>query len=259
MRLLLLCFLEVISLYFIIVPSTDAFTTTRSWKSTVQFEAAASSDSSSSSPSADMAEASKVEAERLKEQARKLREEIANFESAKDQMVETERKEIQAKLDKKQALVDRYSAIVPILKPDGTTVEEKVQFPPILGKRGADSVEEADTTIIVIEAPLPLGILLGEDETIPGMTVVDEVVDGSNGQTVGIQEGDMLRACTACQPTMAQPTWQLIAGGIGKPKTVRMMFDVDYKPFEQVMGAIASNRLDPEERSAILVIERKVQ
>ena len=31
---------------------------------------------------------------------------------------------------------------------------------------------------------------------------------------------------------MEQPTWQIIAGGIGRPKTVRFMYSVDGRPFE---------------------------
>jgi hypothetical protein len=54
-----------------------------------------------------------------------------------------------------------------------------------------------------------------------------------------------------------QPTWQLLAGGIGRPKTMRYMFSTDYKPFELVMEAIASNRMDPEGRSVLLVVERR--
>jgi hypothetical protein len=57
---------------------------------------------------------------------------------------------------------------------------------------------------------------------------------------------------------MEQPTWQLIVGGIGRPKTMRFIFSTDFKPFEQVMNALASNRMDPDERPVILVVEREV-
>ena len=55
---------------------------------------------------------------------------------------------------------------------------------------------------------------------------------------------------------MEAPTWQLLAGGIGIPKTKRMMYVVDQRPFEEVMDAIGSNRMDPENRPVILVVER---
>jgi hypothetical protein len=203
---------------------------------------------SSSSPSA-LFSSLEAEAQRLKEQARKLREEIESFQQEKDDMKKEERQLIQAELDEKQALVDRYSAVVPILKPDGLTVEEKVQFPPRLEK-------DKNSIITVCEAALPLGIILGESETLRGATVVDEVIEKSNGAAAGIQVGDLVRGFTACRMEMDQPSWQLIVGGIGRPKTMRFMYGSDFKPFEEVMEAVGSNRMDPEGRKIVLVIER---
>lgn len=71
-----------------------------------------------------------------------------------------------------------------------------------------------------------------------------------------IQEGDILRAVTACQTTMESPTWQLLAGGIGQPKTKRFMFSVDGRPLEEVLEAIGSNRMDVGNRDVVLVLER---
>ncbi|KAG7360236.1 hypothetical protein IV203_035335 [Nitzschia inconspicua] len=191
----------------------------------------------------------------LRQQARKLRQEIEEFENQKQAMEQTERERMQDELNSRQALIDQYSVVVPILKPDGMTVEEKIQFPPRLEKLpqgGTDS-----SAIFLCEATLPLGILLGEHESLVGMTEVDEVAAGSNGEKAGIREGDLLRACTACKVEMEQPTWQLIAGGIGRPKTVRYIFSTDFKPFEMVMEAVASNRMDPEGRPVLLVLERR--
>lgn len=108
------------------------------------------------------------------------------------------------------------------------------------------------------QASLPLGLILGEHERIPGATAVDETVPDGNGHVAGVREGDILRAVTACQVTMETPTWQLIAGGIGQPKTKRFMFSTDGVAFEEVMEAVASNRMDPEQREVWLVVERKV-
>ena len=88
------------------------------------------------------------------------------------------------------------------------------------------------------------------------MTTIDAVAEGGNGEQAGVKVGDLLRACTACQMTMEQPTWQLLAGGIGRPKTTRMMFSTDGKAFEEVMDAVASNAMDPESRNVWLVVER---
>ena len=99
-------------------------------------------------------------------------------------------------------------------------------------------------------------MIIGESEDVPGIIQVDEVAPGSNSDSTGVREGDVLRACTACQVSMETPTWQLIAGGIGQPKTKRFMFSVDGRPFEEVMDAVASNRMDPEGRPVWLVLER---
>lgn len=190
------------------------------------------------------------EAEKLRQQAKKLRDEIEAFQKAKNSLEEQERREIEAELNTKQAWIDKYSVVVPILKPDGSTVNEKVQFPA--------RFKEVDSRIMVIEASLPLGLVLGEHESIPGMTTVDEVAAGSNGEAAGFQVGDLVRACTACRVEMDQPVWQLMAGGIGRPKTVRFMFSTDFQKFEKVMEAIGSNRMDPEQRPVILVVERSI-
>jgi hypothetical protein len=139
------------------------------------------------------------EAERLREEARRLRQEVEEFEMKKVATEVAERKEVQAKLD---ALVNQYSVVVPILKPDGTTVEEKVQFSPKL--EDMSGISGGSSTVILCQAPLPLGILLGEHERLEGMTAVVEVFAGSNGDKAGILEGDLLRACTACKIEMVR-------------------------------------------------------
>ena len=80
-----------------------------------------------------------------------------------------------------------------------------------------------------------MGMILGQHEDMVGLTTVDEIAPGSNAELAGVKVGDLLRACTACQVTMEQPTWQLMAGGIGRPKTTRMMYSTDGKQFEEVM------------------------
>ena len=58
---------------------------------------------------------------------------------------------------------------------------------------------------------------------------------------------------------MSTPTWQLILGGIGQPKTVRFMYSCDGKrsSFEEVMEAIKSNRMDVGGRDVVIVVERE--
>jgi hypothetical protein len=149
-----------------------------------------------------------------------------------------------------QAKRERYSAVVPILKPDGNTAEERCDFSPFWK-------EEGSSFVTVFEAELPLGIILGESEEFQGAITVDEVYDDTNGGKAGIKVGDLLRAFTACRLEMVQPTWQLVVGGIGQPKTVRFMYSADNRPFEEVMDAMGSNRMDPQARPIPLVVERR--
>ena len=189
------------------------------------------------------------EAREMKEQAARLRKEIDSFQNQKKALeMEEKRKQNEERMVQRE-LRERYSAVVPILKPDGSTVKERCDFVP--------KWSDQESFITVCETDLPLGVILGESEDFAGATVVDEVAEGSNGRAAGIKEGDIVRAFTACRMEMEQPAWQLMAGGIGIPKTKRFMYSVDGRPFEEVMDAIGSNRLDPEGRPVLLVLERR--
>ena len=188
-------------------------------------------------------------ARELREQADKLRKQVASFEQEKEQAAKAERELLEKSRQEKQVVRNRYSAKVPIMKGDGSTVVERVDFPP--------RWPEGTSLIWTCEASLPLGIILGESEAIRGLTVVDEVVEGSNGALAGVRVGDIVRACTACRAIMKAPTWQILAGGIGMPETCRFMYNIDGRPFEEVMQAIGSNRMDPEQRPVLLVLERQ--
>lgn len=190
------------------------------------------------------------DADDLQDQARKLREEIQSFEQQKvDQEQQEQRAERDAKMATQKAK-DYYCAVLPIFKPDGSTVNEKVEFTPVSKKQ--------DTCIQVLEGALPLGMILEEGD-IAGTVVVDQVAPDSNAGVAGVQVGDILRACTACEMSMEAPTWQILAGGIGIPKTRRIIYVVDGRPFEEVMEAVASNRMDPQGRKVVLAVERKRQ
>ena len=188
------------------------------------------------------------EAQKLRELASQLRGEVEAFQQEKDDVAAAEQKARDEVMAAKQETRMKYSTEVPILKGDGQTVMERVDFPP--------RIKDGKSFIMAVQADLPLGILLGEHEEIPGAISVDEVAAESNGESADVREGDILRACTACQQTMETPTWQLLAGGIGQPKTKRFMFATDGRPFEEVMDAVSSNRMDPEGRAVVLVLER---
>ena len=192
---------------------------------------------------------------KLLEKARKLREEVSAVEQskaevqkqndAKEQAQRETEMEVQKQKDQQRL---RYSTEVPILKDMGEEVMERVDFPPRL--KGGKS------NIVTIQAPLPLGLVLGQDDSIPGLTSVDEVAAEGNGAAAGVKQGDIVRAITACQITMETPTWQLLAGGIGQPKTKRFVYSVDGRPLEEVLNAIGSNRNDVQGRDVWLVLER---
>lgn len=191
-----------------------------------------------------------ADADDLQDQARKLREEINSFEQKKIDQVQTEKKVEREAKQAVQTAKDYYCAVVPILKGDGSTMNEKVEFRPIS--------KNQDTCIVVLEGNLPLGMILEEGE-LGGTVMVEQVAPDSNAALAGVTAGDYLRACTACEMSMEAPTWQLLGGGIGRPKTKRKMYAVDGRPFEEVMEAVASNRMDPEQRNVLLIVERKRQ
>ena len=199
-------------------------------------------------------------AKALQEKAAALRREVDAFEASKQEVSNELQKQAEDQRREKDSLRLRYQATVPILKGDGTISMERCDFPPRMTKTPEVGEENGPLSrIIAFQASLPLGLVLGQDEELPvehRPPTVDAVAEGSNGELAGVKVGDCLRACTACQVTMEQPTWQLIAGGIGRPKTPRMMFSTDNKPFEEVMDAIASNAMDPESREVWLVVER---
>lgn len=211
--------------------------------------------------------------ESYRNQAEQLRNEIEQFEQQKRRDNELYQQQQNDILSQQKELQDRYSATVPILKPDGTTVMERCTFTPIY--------TDGMSYITTIESDLPLGILIGEvtttdttakDDNDATMTlqqqqqrvpyiVVDEVASNSNGEINGVQMGDIIHACTACKVDMELPTWQLLLGGIGRPKTNRYMHSNSSSRspsiLEPTMNAIASNRFDPEQRPILLVIERR--
>lgn len=191
------------------------------------------------------------ETESLRRKAAQLRDEVSEFENSKKDILKKEQKERSEVLKKKEEIRMRYSAEVPILKSDGNVEMERCDFAPRIKNEDGKL-----SRIFALQAPLPIGIVLGQSEEMPGLTTVDEIAEGGNGELAGVKEGDLLRACTACQVTMDMPTWQLMAGGIGRPKTTRMMFSTDGKVFEEVMEALVSNSMDPEGRPAWLVVER---
>ena len=135
---------------------------------------------------------------------------------------------------------------LPMSKPDWSVVEEEVEFLAIHDL----------STLLRLDVPLPCGILFEEDDD---KVIVVEVAPNSNAALAGVQEGDILRATSAVRAQMELPTWQLLGGGIGRPKFFRFIYGADLagpprRSFEEVLAAVASNR--DQNRPALLVLER---
>ena len=141
------------------------------------------------------------------------------------------------------------SVVLPIARPDWSVEDTECFFEP----------RAAGSALFALEVAVPCGVILERQDD--ATVVVDEVAAASNAARAGVRAGDILRATTACTPRMEMPTWQLLGGGIGRPKMSRFVFgaDLDAAPprtFDDVLEAVASNRLDPDGRPAILVVER---
>lgn len=181
---------------------------------------------------------SKQEAEALLAQAEALRREAAEAESA-----------IAARAPNVPTRSRRLKLILPMSKPDWSVVEEEVEFMPFLN----------NSQLLRLDVKVPCGIVLEQQED-DGVAVV-EVGPESNGERAGVRVGDRLRATSALRAQMEMPTWQLIGGGIGRPRLFRFIFGCDLcgpprRSFEDVLAAVASNREDPDGRPALLVLER---
>lgn len=91
-------------------------------------------------------------AQKIREEAERIRREIAGFEQEKEQA----RINLQMEKDKiakeKQDLRDRYAVEIPILKGDGNTVMEKVDFPPRIpgGKLDGDKMNNLPEAMVLI-------------------------------------------------------------------------------------------------------------
>jgi len=195
------------------------------------------------------AEADNDKIRQLRLEAEKLRNDVLALEQAKAEQLQRENERLKEQEEAQMMQRARYSATVPILRPDGSTQEMTVGFPPFFAN---------NTSYITIkEALLPLGVILGESELFSGAIAIDEVSTASNGYQAGLRVSDLVRGFTACKMQMEQPAWQLLVGGIGRPKTFRYMYSADFRPFEEVMSAMGSNRMDPEGRPVLIVLERQ--
>ena len=120
--------------------------------------------------------------------------------------------------------------------------------------------------LLSVRLDMPLGMLLEEDATtMPGaegtssmpLLVVAELLEDGSARKGGVQVGDLIRATTAVTMAMSYPTWNLIAGGIGRPKLQKILFSTQNEPFEKVMAALGSNAREQQGNGqVVLMLER---
>lgn len=175
---------------------------------------------------------------------------LAQAESLRREVAEAEAELVKPEPPKEKAKPPSLRIVLPMSKPDWSVVDEEVEFVPYLN---------GSSRLLKLEVPVPCGLVLEEQDD-EGIAVV-EIGEDSNAERAGVRVGDRLRATSAVRAQMEMPTWQLLGGGIGRPKLFRFIFGCDLKgpprrTFEDVLGAVASNREDPEARPALLVLER---
>ena len=61
----------------------------------------------------------------------------------------------------------------------------------------APSWKDDQCSLAVVEASLPLGMVIEESDNCPGKFEIGEVYEGSNAEKAGVKAGDMLRGVTA--------------------------------------------------------------
>ncbi|KAJ1452678.1 hypothetical protein M885DRAFT_568315 [Pelagophyceae sp. CCMP2097] len=186
-----------------------------------------------------------ADAETLLEEATRLRREIAEGEAELASASAARAPAAAAAPGRPRVL----SITLPMSKPDWSVDDVACEFAPRL---------EGASELVRFDVPMPCGLVL---EDADGEVVVAETLDGSNARAAGLRPGDVLRATSAVRQQMVMPTWQLLGGGIGRPRPFRFIFGTDLagpppRAFEDVLAAVASNRDDEQRRPALLVVER---
>jgi len=125
------------------------------------------------------------------------------------------------------------------------------------------------STLLCARLDMPLGMVLEEEDVdadakVPGLGPqqlrVVEVYDGGAAAAGGIVPGDLVRGTTFVTMGMSYPTWQLIAGGVGRPTLQKQWMPTLGQSFDQVMTAIGSNSREGGNQGngqIVLLLERR--
>ena len=167
-------------------------------------------------------------------------------QTATKKKVEPEVPEIQMLVEGMQELSWGQVRLIDVSMTDGPL---EASFEPLL----------PGSTLLCVRLDMPIGMLLEEAEegAAAGSAFVSELLPDSNAELGGLEVGDVVRATTAVSMQMSYPTWNLIAGGIGRPKLQKILFPTKGEPFEKLMAAIGSNsRMQQGNDQCILLVER---
>lgn len=117
------------------------------------------------------------------------------------------------------------------------------------------SWNDDQSALTVLKCPMPLGMVVNElkspEGRKKGIFEILEVEEGSNAEKAGIRVGDAFRACNATVQKQVRDATAFIEADTQRTKA---LFVADGKPFDTLMGAIATNA---GEGSITMVLERR--
>lgn len=113
--------------------------------------------------------------------------------------------------------------------------------------------------LLCVRLDMPLGMVVeeAEDGIAKGNPFVADIADGSSADNGGVEVGDIVRATTSVIMGMEYPPWQLMLGGVGRPKLQKVLIPTQGEPFDKVSAAIVSNSRDAKGNGQVIfVLER---
>lgn len=111
----------------------------------------------------------------------------------------------------------------------------------------APSFKDDQSSLAVVEVPLPLGMVIEESETLEKRIQVAEVTEGSNAEKAGIKVGDVVRAVTAQKrdnmgAAESSIAFNALAGATTQGIKIRKaIFMTDGQGFDNTFDALLTN------------------
>jgi hypothetical protein len=116
------------------------------------------------------------------------------------------------------------------------------------------TLTDSNSKLLQAKMDFPLGLVL---ENVDDEVVVTEVSEGSAAAAAKVRVGDVVRATSAVTMQMTYPTMNIMFGGVGRPKLVKILLPTSKAPFHKVMDAVRSNSpAQGGDGSISLVLER---